>query len=334
MNNTKILMPFIPGITINVTDRCNFKCKYCPPYGENLCKGLCEYDSDNIIYIINLAKKHGVQQIRFTGGEPFLEPNRLMRFLDACDDSFKRIVVNTNGSLIRQNIEWLDRFKTKIVLKFSLDTINKEKFNTVTQTNEFDVVYKNIILTKRRNYNVEINTVLFNQSFREVCDLIDFSCKNRINTKLLTISSFYGFVNKGKPSFDIERLTAYLEGLSSQFTSEKLVGERGTDMLVYLINDTKIIIFDSATTDSLTPNKAYFPYCEAYCNQYPCDHGAFSISISTDGIMSICRAKKELGENIFFCSKEHVNNSFISQLKQFKNCFSINLNQIRRIKNV
>lgn len=326
MINEKKSQPFIPGILINITDNCNFKCRYCPPYGENLCKGMSEYDENAVVSVIDIAKKYGVKQIRFTGGEPFLEPHRLRRFLDVCGDSFERLVLNTNGTLLGENMEWLKNYRNQIVLKISVDTLDEKCFNNVTQKNNFQLVFNNLLCAISEQFNIELNSVLYKQTFEEVCDLIEFSVNKEINLKFLTTSTFYGNVNYRHQNVNMNKLVDYLEKRSIHISSEKLVGERGTPMLVYHIGESKITIFDSSIKNSVTPFKCYFACCEEQCLNYPCDYGAFSIGVSTDGIMSICRGRKDFGEQIFFHSPYEIEKIFVNQLKQFQSCFTINVN--------
>lgn len=330
MSSGRHINSFLPGIIINITDRCNFKCQYCPPYGENLNNGVKTYDEEAIILVIRLAKKYGIKQIRLTGGEPFLEPPRIRRFLDECENAFERLVINTNGSMLEENFSWLKKYKDQIVLKISLDTLEENKFKLITQKDSFSTVYKNLLLAISYGFNLELNVVLYNQTFEEICELIEFVISNQINLKFLTTSTFYGNIKYEQLEVDMKKIVDYLEKKSKYISNDKLVGERGTSMIVYHINKSKITIFDSRSKDSLTPLKCYFSYCEDNCFQYPCDHGAFSISISTDGIMSICRGKKELGKNIFGCSINEIEDIFINQIKQFESCFSINVNLIGR----
>jgi len=328
METNKIGRAFTPGLIVNITDDCNFKCQYCPPFGENLDRGEITYDEKSVICLIEFAKKYGVQQVRFTGGEPFYEPKRLKIFLDACSNSFRRLVVNTNASLLHNNFDWLVGYKDQFVLKISLDTLDESNFNRITQKSFYCDVYENLVTAISMSFNIEINAVLFNQSFEEILQLVDFVVKSKINLKFLTTSSYYGHVVSFNSVADIPRLTDYLSRRSKHTSRERLVGERGAPMLTYQIETSKITLFDHRIHDCLTPQKCYFSKCETECSQYPCDHGAFSITISTDGLLSICRGRKDLGELIFGRTPDQIENAFLNGLKQFNNCFDINVNTL------
>ena len=102
-------------------------------------------------------------------------------------------------------------------------------------------------------------------------------------------------------------------------------------MIVYPISSSKVILFDHSVENSLTPKKTYLSLCENGCSLYPCDCGAISIYISTDGILSACRGRKDLGANIFFRDRAEIESTFVQQLEYYKSCFAIDVNTRQRI---
>lgn len=322
---------FVPGLTINVTDYCNFKCEYCPPYGENLAKGTA-YDENATLLLIDLAKKYDIKQVRFTGGEPFIMPDRLKVFLQSSGSSFRRLVVNTNGSKLHENFDWLVDYRNQIVLKISLDTLNEEKYNEVTKGQFFEAVYRNINTAIQKSFDIELNVVLFKQTYEELANLVEFAVRNMIDVKFLTISSFYGkidpMVSNANSYVNVKRLVDYLSLQSRDVSHERLVGERGAPMLVYKVKSSKFTIFDHRTKDCITPLKCYFYKCEHGCSMFPCDHGAFSITLSTDGLITVCRGKKDWSKMVFFQNSKAIESAFMWALKQFQKCFEIDVNTI------
>lgn len=78
-----------------LTDRCNFKCKYCRELRKE-CRG--ELDLAEAYRTIDLWIVDGLQNIRFSGGEPTLYPY-LEELVSYCkNNKIKRIAVSTNGS--------------------------------------------------------------------------------------------------------------------------------------------------------------------------------------------------------------------------------------------
>src|SRR5215813_10931698 len=67
-------------LRISVTDRCNFRCVYCMPrdvFGPDY-KFLARdqlLSFDEIARLARIFRRHGVEKIRLTGGEPLLRNN-------------------------------------------------------------------------------------------------------------------------------------------------------------------------------------------------------------------------------------------------------------------
>jgi molybdenum cofactor biosynthesis enzyme MoaA/dTDP-glucose pyrophosphorylase len=319
---------FIPSLVLNVTDNCNMQCVYCPPYGENLCKGKNKYDITVAKTLIKLAKQNHFRTVRLTGGEPLQQPQRLQILLEECENSFERLVLNTNGLLLNEHFDWLEEYKNNIVLKISFDSINPTEYSELTKCIEFDKILKNIEAAVSVGFNVEINTVLVNQKLENIKQLIAYYTGKNVPIKLLTLSNYYGKVDTSNCTFDLDGLIEYLNTVSEKKTNEQLDGDRGISMLKYILNKTTVLLVDHSCKLSKTPEKCYFDSCEEICNLFPCDCGVLSISVSTDGILSICRGCEDFGVNVFNKSETEIAESFNLLLKQFENCTRINVNNI------
>ena len=316
----------IPSLVLNVTDKCNMQCKYCPPCGENLCKGKEKIDISVAKILIKYARQNQFKTVRLTGGEPLLFPSQLQILLEECGNSFERLVLNTNGVLLDKNFEWLEKHKNNLVLKISFDSLNRTEFNYQSQSAEFDKVFDNINTAISLGFQVEINTVLVNQSFDSIKQLIAHFTEKKIPIKLLTLSNYFGNV-KTESNFDLDELINYLEIISENKINEQLNGNRGVDMRKYTINNTTVFFIDHSCKSSKTPVKCYFNNCAEICNLFPCNCGALSLSLSTDGILSSCKGRKDLGINIFNKSETEIAENFDLLLKQFDNCIKIDVNK-------
>jgi len=83
-----------------LTDNCNFNCPYCRGLRKDIDGSISYSDAE---YVVKLWIKHGLKNVRFTGGEPTLW-NGLDKLVKLCKDSnvVERIAISTNGS---RNIE-------------------------------------------------------------------------------------------------------------------------------------------------------------------------------------------------------------------------------------
>jgi len=90
-----------------VTDRCNFRCPYCRGLRED-CRGdmpLARADQ-----VLNHWLAEGLQNVRFSGGEPTLYPYLPQLVLKCSLGGVQRIAVSTNGSAARSKyIDLLER---------------------------------------------------------------------------------------------------------------------------------------------------------------------------------------------------------------------------------
>jgi len=92
---------------IEVTEKCNLKCRHC--YNESTCNsaGVMSF-SDFKLAIDNLVQKE-VDKIQIIGGEPFILGQSLKRMLDYTIGKFSYIEIFTNGTLVTN--EWFDYLK-------------------------------------------------------------------------------------------------------------------------------------------------------------------------------------------------------------------------------
>jgi sulfatase maturation enzyme AslB (radical SAM superfamily) len=78
-----------------LTDKCNFKCTYCRGLRNDISG---EMPFETALYTVRQWIKEGLQNVRFSGGEPTLYA-RLNELVSECKNAgVKRIAVSTNGS--------------------------------------------------------------------------------------------------------------------------------------------------------------------------------------------------------------------------------------------
>jgi len=153
---------------VSVTDRCNFRCRYCSPSAE-----FTSLPHDDIVSYEEIARlagilaPEGVSSVRITGGEPLVRKNldRLIRSLSQVP-GIRDIALTTNGLLLENEAESLAQAGLSRV-NVSLDSLIRERFSWITRfgsQNGHDgprAVLRGIEAARRTGMNpVKINTVV------------------------------------------------------------------------------------------------------------------------------------------------------------------------------
>lgn len=123
----------ITYLRISITDRCNYRCRYCMPDGgiekcahEDICS------LEELRDMAAAAVRCGVKKIRVTGGEPLVRRGAVdfCRMLSEIP-GVEELCVTTNGSLLKEFARPL-RDAGVTHLNISLDTLNEERFRAIT----------------------------------------------------------------------------------------------------------------------------------------------------------------------------------------------------------
>ncbi|MDO5116420.1 MAG: GTP 3',8-cyclase MoaA [Synergistaceae bacterium] len=175
-------------LRISVTDRCNFRCTYCMPAEGVPClshEEILRYE--DIKFLCRVFTELGVVKFRFTGGEPLVRKG-LVPFLKELREELPgiKIALTTNASLLGEYAGALAQAKIDS-LNISLDTLDPEKFASVTRTGKIEAVLAGIRAAGKAGIkNIKLNTVLvrgFND--HEICELLKFARENGLLLRLI-----------------------------------------------------------------------------------------------------------------------------------------------------
>lgn len=164
----------ITYLRISVTDKCNLRCVYCMPE-EGISKVM---NSDllrfeDIVEIVRMAAELGIQKVRITGGEPLIKPGIVDLCREIADISgINEVGMTTNGILLPTMA--MDLKKAGITrVNISLDTLNPQKYSTITRKGKFEEVMNGIRAAEEAGmYPIKLNTVLIG-GFND-CEIEDF----------------------------------------------------------------------------------------------------------------------------------------------------------------
>jgi GTP 3',8-cyclase len=140
----------IRSLRVSVTDKCNFRCRYCMP-----AEGLEWLERDELLSfeeierLVALLARMGVDEIRLTGGEPLVRRDLpVLVGLLARTPGVRDLSLTTNGVL-------LDRLAAPLVeaglrrVNVSLDSLSHVRFAEITRRDALDRVLGGLAAAER-----------------------------------------------------------------------------------------------------------------------------------------------------------------------------------------
>ena len=148
-------------LRISLTDHCNLRCLYCMP-DEMVFQPSAELmQDDEILSLTRLFTGLGFDKIRLTGGEPTIRANviDLVRQI-ARTPGVHSLTMTTNGVLLSKMARPLADAGLQRV-NISLDTLDPEKFQTLTRWGSLEDVWSGIQAAERAGLTpIKINAVV------------------------------------------------------------------------------------------------------------------------------------------------------------------------------
>ena len=125
-------------LRVSVTDRCNFRCRYCMPrerFGKehNFLPKSEILSYEEIQKFVLACKPLGLRKVRITGGEPLLRKDlpKLVRYIS---DLGLEVALTTNGSFLKREAARLAEAGLDRVT-ISLDAVDQELHSRITDSN-------------------------------------------------------------------------------------------------------------------------------------------------------------------------------------------------------
>jgi len=177
----------MPILRLNVSNICNFSCKYCHMFkisANRLPAKVMEWETIDfcIRRYIDIMKEQGLRKLRLTmyGGEPLLNKKNLFRAIEKYDsknDVDIDWVVNTNGSLMTEQDAHFFK-KHNVDVHLSVD--GKEEIHNKNRVDKlgngtFERVRKALEMIKKNSLRSQMNSFVFPESQNHLHDLIDIA---------------------------------------------------------------------------------------------------------------------------------------------------------------
>jgi len=170
-------------LRISVTDRCDFRCVYCMEEEMTFVPRAKLLTLEELSSISRAFTELGVKKIRISGGEPLVRRNVHKLFQDLGQlPGLNELVLTTNGSQLPKMSRDLVTAGVRRV-NISLDSLNAEKFRSITRVGELDKVLKGIDAAIEAGFEkIKINSVILkNRNHDEVTDLARFAMDRGID---------------------------------------------------------------------------------------------------------------------------------------------------------
>lgn len=182
-------------LRISLTDRCNFRCLYCmPAMGMKFQPREEMLTDEELIHVIGAFSEIGFTKFRLTGGEPTIRPHlvdivREIKKFPNVDE----ITMTTNALLLGRMAEDLAAAGMNRI-NVSLDTLNPERFKTMTRGGRFDMVWDGILAAERAGMTpIKINSVVIRgQNEFDVNDLARLTLEKPWQMRFLEIMPMEG----------------------------------------------------------------------------------------------------------------------------------------------
>lgn len=154
-------------LRVSLTDRCNLRCSYCmPPEGLDWMPDERLLTDDEMIRLITIAvQRLGVEEVRFTGGEPLLRRGleRIIAATTALRTSTGAVpstALTTNGLGLEHRAAGLARAGLHRI-NVSLDSLDRARFARITHRDRQEDVLAGLAAAAEAGLTpVKVNTVL------------------------------------------------------------------------------------------------------------------------------------------------------------------------------
>jgi len=203
--------PFARTLRVSVTDRCNFRCRYCVPDGRfvPLPHGeILRYEE--ILRAVRIAAGAGTAKVRITGGEPLVRKGiaRLVEGL-ARIPGLREVCLTTNGSLLARHARELrEAGLTRVTV--SLDTLHRDRFRRISGTDALGDVLAGIDAAIEAGLRpVKVNAVILRGvNDDEAGDFARFAAVKNVEVRFIEYMPLGGgepWAERFLPAEEIER---------------------------------------------------------------------------------------------------------------------------------
>jgi len=179
----------ITYLRVSVTDRCNFRCRYCMAEHMEFLPRKDLLTLEELDRVCSVFVRRGVRKLRITGGEPLVRRDIMTLFRSLGrhlgTGALDELTLTTNGTQLAKYAGELAACGVTRV-NVSLDTLDSDRFAAITRGGRLVEVLAGISAAKAAGLAVKINTVaLKGINEDELDDLIVWCGKGGLDLSLI-----------------------------------------------------------------------------------------------------------------------------------------------------
>lgn len=161
-------------LRISLTDKCNLRCVYCMPEDMTFQPREELLQDDEIFRLVDIFAGLGFHKFRLTGGEPTVRSNivTIVKRI-ANTPGVHTVAMTTNGLMLDRLARPLAQAGLQRV-NISIDTLDPNRFKTVTRWGELQDVWSGIEAAKEAGLEIKLNAVVV-RGYNDTQDVVDLA---------------------------------------------------------------------------------------------------------------------------------------------------------------
>ena len=233
-------MSFWKILRILTTNQCNYRCLYCHNEGQDKEKLETSLSFAEFVRMVDVITGMGFQEIRFSGGEPLVNPEtiRMIEWVDANSDY--EVGLASNGSMItEETARRLGETRTLVTLHFP--AVKDIEYKRVTGMHS-KAFWNAVDRLDRYRVKHSFNFVLYPETISNITEVVDFVVEKGKRVKLLP------YIEKGFHNYSKMIIEQVKDRLDKTTISKKVFCEGGITTWLFE-NGGKVKLLDSPCYD-------------------------------------------------------------------------------------
>ena len=281
----------LPHLRVALFGNCNFRCTYCPPWGENSYEIGKNLSFAELETILRACAQAGFEAVKLTGGEPTLRHD-VVRIVALACELFGEVRLITNGWRLPRSADRLAAAGLRII-EVSLDAAEETRFDEITQTSgQFGAVRSGLDCVRAAGISLQINMVVMRANIDQLIAMMDLAeTIGDVALKLLELV-YYEYQGHAFWQQNFVEMAELLPGALEQrgHILEWITptGDFGSPMRLYRLEEQ----FDGAGEGRhrglrLRQDLRGMSF-------FPCQDGLYGLTLTADGMLKMCKHRPDL----------------------------------------